>query len=136
VTARLQAMYESLRELGARQSFDFFILSDTTRPDIWIAEEAAFLNLRASTHDHERIFYRHRPRNEGRKAGNIADWVKRFGGAYEYMIVLDADSLMNGETLVRLVDAVERRPQVGLIQTLPVIVNGSTPFARLQQFAN
>ncbi len=136
VTARLQAMHESLGEVGASESFDFFVLSDTTRPDVWIAEEAAFLKLRAGTGDHRRIFYRHRPRNTGRKAGNIADWVKRFGGAYEYMIVLDADSLMSGGALLRLVDAMERRPQVGLIQTLPVIVNGSTPFARLQQFAN
>lgn len=136
VTARLQAMHESLRDAGASESFHFFVLSDTTRPDVWIAEEAAFLRLRADTRDHERIFYRHRPRNVGRKAGNIADWVKRFGGAYEYMIVLDADSLMSGDTLVRLVDAMESRPQVGLIQTLPVVVNGSTVFARLQQFAN
>ncbi|MFP5404772.1 MAG: glucans biosynthesis glucosyltransferase MdoH [Gammaproteobacteria bacterium] len=136
VMARLQAMHESLSDLQALANFDFFVLSDTTRPDVWIAEEAAFLEVRAVTGDHGRIFYRHRPRNEGRKAGNIADWVKRFGGRYAHMVVLDADSLMSGETLVRLSAAMEHRPHVGLIQTLPVIVNGSTVFARLQQFAN
>jgi membrane glycosyltransferase len=136
VMARLQAMHESLSGLGALANFDFFVLSDTTRPDIWIAEEAAFLEVREHTGGHERIFYRHRYRNEGRKAGNIADWVKRFGARYEHMVVLDADSLMSGETLVRLAGAMEHRPQVGLIQTLPVIVNGSTVFARMQQFAN
>ena len=84
---------------------------------------------------HARLFYRHRRRNEGRKAGNVADWVKRFGARYECMVVLDADSLMSGATLARLAAAMDARPRAGLIQTLPVIVNGSTLFARLQQFA-
>jgi membrane glycosyltransferase len=136
VIARLQAMYESVADSGQLDRFDFFLLSDTTSPDVWIAEEAAFLQLRERTDGHARIFYRHRRRNEGRKAGNIADWVKRFGGGYEYMVVLDADSLMSGDTLVRLAGAMQRYPHVGLIQTLPVIVNGTTLFARLQQFAN
>jgi membrane glycosyltransferase len=136
VVARLQAMYESLADSRALETFDFFILSDTTQPDIWIAEEAALLLVREKTGGHARLFYRHRRRNKGRKAGNVGDWVKRFGARYEHMVVLDADSLMSGETLVRLVAAMERHPHIGLIQTLPVIVNGSTVFARLQQFAN
>jgi membrane glycosyltransferase len=59
----------------------------------------------------------------------------RFGGAYAHMIVLDADSLMEGGTIVRLAAAMERHPRVGLIQTLPQLLNGNTLFARLQQFA-
>jgi membrane glycosyltransferase len=129
-------MHESLAETGELSSFDFFVLSDTTDPDIWITEEAAFLNVREALSAHQQLFYRHRRRNEGRKAGNIGDWVKRFGGGYDYMVVLDADSLMTGDTLVRLARLMEQDKQVGLIQTLPVIVNGSTLFARLQQFAN
>ena len=82
-----------------------------------------------------RIYYRHRPKNHEKKAGNIAEWLQRFGGHYEQMIVLDADSLMTGDTLVRLVAAMERNPGVGLIQTFPVMVNATTPFARVQQFA-
>src|SRR5690606_28111819 len=102
---------------------------------IWVAEEAAFLTLRDRTDGHDRIFYRRRAKNTERKAGNIADWVRRFGAAYETMIILDADSVMSADTLVRMSAAIERNPDVGLIQTLPVIVNGSTLFARLQQFA-
>jgi membrane glycosyltransferase len=60
--------------------------------------------------------------------------VGRFGGAYEYMVVLDADSTMAGETLLRLVDAMERKPGVGLIQTAPTITGASTLFARMSQF--
>ena len=44
----------------------------------------------------ERIYYRRRLRNLKRKTGNIEDFVTRWGGAYGYMIVLDADSLMSG----------------------------------------
>src|SRR3546814_9902589 len=42
---------------------------------------------------------------------------------------------MTGDTIVRLAGAMEGHDDVALIQTLPVIVNGSTLFARMQQFA-
>jgi len=136
VAAGLQAMHESLEATGRLAHFDFFILSDTTDPDVWIAEESAWLSLCERTNGQGRIFYRHRPKNIERKAGNIADWVRRFGGAYPQMLILDADSVMEGATIVRLAAAMERHPDVGLIQTLPFIVNGRTLFARLQQFAS
>jgi membrane glycosyltransferase len=135
VTAGLQAIDESLCTLDATAAFDIFILSDTVEPEVWIAEEAAFLALRQRTGGHDRIFYRRRAQNVARKAGNIADWVTRFGGAYPHFLILDADSVMTGELLVRLVAAMECHPDVGLIQTLPVITGGTTLFARLQQFA-
>ena len=137
VMAGLQAIIESLASLGAADAFDVFILSDTTDPDIWIAEEAAFLALRDRLGGDaaSRLFYRRRPLNFERKSGNIAEWVRRFGAAYPQMLVLDADSVMAGESIIRLVAAMERHADVGLIQTLPVIVNGSTLFARTQQFA-
>src|SRR5262249_3693767 len=97
--------------------------------------ELQFLRLRERIGDHPRIFYRHRANNEGRKAGNIGEWVRHFGGAYEQMIVLDADSLMPSDTMVRLVAAMERHPNVGIIQTRPTIVGARTLFARMQQFA-
>ena len=97
IMAGLQAIWESLREPVRRDAFDMFILSDTTDPDIWIAEEAGFLALRERTGGYRRIFYRRRPKNTARKSGNIADWVPRFGGAYPQFLILDADSLMTGE---------------------------------------
>jgi membrane glycosyltransferase len=135
VMAGVCAMYGSLAAIGRLDDFDVFILSDTTNPDIWVEEEAAFLALRAATGGEGRIFYRRRPVNTERKAGNVAEWVRRFGGAYPQMVTLDADSLMAGETMVRVVAAMERHPGVALIQTLPEIVNGTTLFARMQQFA-
>jgi membrane glycosyltransferase len=133
VMAGLQAIDDETR--ASRGLFDIFILSDTTRPEVWIEEEKAFLDLRARTGGADRIFYRHRAKNTARKAGNIAEWVMRFGAAYPQFLILDADSVMRGDTLVALVCAMEAHPDVGLIQTLPIITGGTTFFARMQQFA-
>lgn len=132
--ARFRAMCESVAATGRDAQFDWFLLSDTTDPDIWAREEVAFIALRRTCGGH-RLFYRHRSDNAARKSGNIAEWVRRFGAAYDHMIVLDADSLMSGDTIVRLVHAMEGNPVVALIQTQPVIVNASSLFSRLQQFA-
>jgi membrane glycosyltransferase len=132
--ARLQAIHESVQATGHGGHFDFYVISDTTDPEIWVEEEAEFLRLRERT-GAGRIFYRHRTKNTARKAGNVAEWISRFGGNYDFMLVLDADSLIVGDTVVRLAGAMERHPGTGLIQTLPVLVNGNTLFARIQQFS-
>jgi membrane glycosyltransferase len=136
VFARLQAICESVDAASPGAPFDFFLLSDTTDPAIRADEYALFRRLKWRLGAPLHVFYRHRPANVGRKAGNIADWVRRFGGAYDHMVVLDADSLMEGETLVRLAAAMEREPDIGLIQTAPAIVNRHTLFARAEQFAS
>jgi membrane glycosyltransferase len=132
--AGLQAIYESVAATGQLAQFDFYVLSDTRRDDIGAAEEQAFEALRDAVQGHDRLFYRRRGDNSGRKAGNIADWVRRFGGGYPQMLILDADSLMTGDTIVRLVAGMELNPDVGLIQTLPAVIGGRTLFARMQQF--
>jgi membrane glycosyltransferase len=134
VLARLRAIYESVEDTGNGAHFDWFILSDTTDPAIWIAEEMCFLQLRQEVGGAP-IFYRHRPENTARKSGNIEEWVRRFGADYECMLILDADSLMTGDTIVRLAAVMDAHPRVALIQTLPIIVNARTLFARCQQFA-
>lgn len=128
----------TLKELeagGLGEAFDIFILSDTTDPDIWVHEEAAFKAARARSGNGPRLYYRRRPANTGKKAGNIADWCRRWGPAYEYMIVLDADSLMTGESLSKLAHIMDREPDMGLVQTVPVTMGRNTLFARMQQFA-
>lgn len=135
IFAGLQAIYESLDASGALEHFEFFILSDTTEPEVWLEEEMGFWELRRRTGGEERIFYRHRPKNFRRKAGNIADFCERWGARYDHMVVLDADSLMTAEALVQLTAAMEANPEAGLIQTLPLVVNRNTLFARAQQFA-
>ncbi|MBI4724695.1 MAG: glucans biosynthesis glucosyltransferase MdoH, partial [Rhodomicrobium sp.] len=82
-----------------------------------------------------RIFYRRRSANTGKKAGNVADWCRRWGANYEYMLVLDADSLMTGESVTKLALIIEKNPDFGLVQTVPISIGRNTLFARLQQFA-
>jgi membrane glycosyltransferase len=133
VSRRLAAMTESIDRAGGADRFDFFILSDSHERN-HTAEYLAFRRLRDASH--ARVYYRRRPRNTARKPGNIAEWVRRFGGAYEYMLVLDADSLMTGAAMLRLASAIEARPAIGLLQTVPQLINGQTMFARWHQFAS
>ena len=124
-----------IAKLGKQEHFDLFILSDTTDPDIWVHEEAAFQAVREHEELGSRIFYRRRSSNTGKKAGNVADWCRRWGANYEYMLVLDADSLMTGEAVVKLAQIIEKNPDFGLVQTVPISIGRNTLFARLQQFA-
>ncbi|MCO6160312.1 glucans biosynthesis glucosyltransferase MdoH [Asaia lannensis] len=135
VLVGLRAIHDSLVATGRIDAFDFFMLSDTTDPDVWVREERAYLAFVEAVNGQGRIFYRRRPKNIDRKSGNLEEWVKRFGGAYQQMLTLDADSVMDGGLIVRTVSAMERHKNVALIQTLPVIIGGKTLFARMQQFA-
>lgn len=140
VFANLQAMAEALHAAGVsadRDSpFDLFVLSDTTDPAIWLAEEAAWFELRRRLQGKATVYYRRRNLNHARKAGNIADFCTRWGAHYDFMVVLDADSLMEAETLVTLARTMEANPRTGLIQVPPVLINRLSLFARLQQFAS
>ncbi|MEX2408779.1 MAG: glucans biosynthesis glucosyltransferase MdoH, partial [Rhodovibrionaceae bacterium] len=113
----------------------FFVLSDSSDPRCWLEEERIWLDTRDRLGARGRLFYRRRETNAGRKPGNIADFCRRWGGAYDYMVVLDADSLMAGATLMELVRRMEAEPRAGLIQTWPRPVHGATLFARVQQYA-
>jgi membrane glycosyltransferase len=135
VFAGLKATYEDMEATGKLALFDFYILSDTTNPEIWIREEMAFADLRKSVRDPERIFYRNRRENLERKTGNIADFCATWGGYYRYMIVFDADSVMAGSSLIHLVRMMESNPEAGIIQAPPLPVNRRTFFGRLRQFA-
>jgi membrane glycosyltransferase len=135
VSAGLDVIWSSLARLPEQAAFDLFILSDTRKLEIAAAEEAAWRDLTARHHARGRIFYRRRAENISRKAGNIADFVRAWGGAYDYAIVLDADSIMSGKMLVDLARLMDAHPQAGIIQALPLPAGRETLFARLIQFA-
>jgi membrane glycosyltransferase len=135
VFATMQAIYEDVQKTGLGAAFDWFLLSDTTDPNIFVAEEKAYIAMRQRLDPSARVFYRHRPKNTARKAGNISDFVTSWGGSYPHMVVLDADSIMTGIAIVTLAAAMEQDPDAGIIQTLPLIINRNTLFARVQQFA-
>src|SRR5271165_1608788 len=76
VFGAMQAILEDVERTGLGAAFDFFLLSDTTDANVWIAEERAFLAMRQRL-PKARIYYRRRRKNSSRKAGNIADFVTR-----------------------------------------------------------
>ena len=115
--------------------FEIFLLSDTTDPGTLVRETAAAVELRRRLAGRMDVFYRHRWANIGRKAGNVREFVERWGGRYEAMLVLDADSLMDAPTVLGLVAELDAHPDVALVQSVPRLAGGATPFARLQQFA-
>ncbi|MFW5904965.1 MAG: glucans biosynthesis glucosyltransferase MdoH, partial [bacterium] len=81
------------------------------------------------------VVYRRRRDNIDQKAGNVADFCVRWGEDYDYMVVLDADSLMTGSALTTLVRLMDENPEAGLIQTVPIPARQETLFGRLVQFA-
>jgi membrane glycosyltransferase len=135
VCARIEAIYRSIEATGNLDSFDFFILSDTRDLDLWVMEETSWTNLCRSLDGFGRIYYRRRKTNENRKAGNIGDFVRTWGGGYESMLVLDADSLMDGADIVKMTRVMEAYPRLGILQTAPKLIRGNSVFTRLQQFA-
>lgn len=136
VFAGIRAIARSLEKTGESGHFDFFILSDTREVDIWVREEYEWYRLCSETGGNGRFFYRNRKNNTARKSGNIADFVQRWGADYRYMIVLDADSTMGGDTLVKMVRLMEANPDTALIQAPPLPVNRETLFSRILQFAS
>jgi membrane glycosyltransferase len=135
VFAGLRATYTSLARTGALERFDFFVLSDTGDPDVRTAEAQAWLELCRDAGAFGRVFYRWRRHRIKRKSGNLADFCRRWGSRYRYMVVLDADSVMSGECLTSLVRLMEANPGTGIIQTAPRAARRVTPFGRMQQFA-
>lgn len=135
VCARIEAIYRSIEATGNLESFDFFILSDTRDLDLWVMEETSWTNLCRRLDGFGRIYYRRRKTNENRKAGNIGDFVRTWGGGYEAMLVLDADSLMDGADIVNMTRIMEAYPRLGILQTPPKLIRGNSVFTRLQQFA-
>ncbi len=135
VAASIGAIARGLAAV-APDRFAVFVLSDTNRPDAWVEEEVVYSGLVRESDPRCPVYYRHRRRNTERKAGNIADWVMRWGGGYEAMAVLDADSVMAPETLVEMARRIESDPGLGLLQTAPAVWRAESLYGRMQQFAN
>jgi membrane glycosyltransferase len=141
VFAGLRATCESVASTGHAQSFDVFVLSDSYNPGTAAAERAAWEDLRAAlatspNQPQVEVYYRLRKRRTHRKAGNVADFCRRWGKDYRYMVVLDADSVMSGDCLTSMVKLMEANPTAGIIQTATQAIGHVTLHARAQQFAS
>ncbi|VTU15885.1 glucans biosynthesis glucosyltransferase MdoH [Variovorax sp. RA8] len=141
VFAGLRATCESVAATGHARQFDVFVLSDSYTPEVAAAERAAWEDLRAALADSPNqpqveVYYRLRKRRTHRKAGNVADFCRRWGKDYRYMVVLDADSVMSGDCLTSMVKLMEANPTAGIIQTATQAIGHVTLHARAQQFAS
>ena len=131
--ARIAAMYRSVRQAGV--AADIAVLSDTRDAVAAMRERLVFARLLADTGGEGHVFYRQRSDNHGRKAGNIKDFIRSSGGAYELAVILDADSLVEGATIRTLIARMQANPRLGLLQTLPRIVGARSFFGRAMQFS-
>jgi len=136
VAAGLESTWSSLLREEDQAAFDLFVLSDTTDPVIAEAEEAMFRRLVLRYAAEGRLHYRRRTDRSGHKTGNIAEFVRRWGTRYDFMIVLDADSIMTGNALVTLARLMEAHPQLGILQSLPLPAGHETLFGRILQFGS
>lgn len=134
VLRRVEAMLRSLEAAGLGHAFDFHILSDSSRPDVAAAEEAAFAALKERWPEPGRLAYRRRRENAGYKAGNLREFVDRAAGRYDFAIVLDADSLMAGAAMARLVRVMQADPRLGIVQHLTAGLPSGSAFARISQW--
>ena len=131
VFAAMEVMAQAIAAAGM-QNIDLFVLSDTHDPAIAAEEMRAFTALRARA---SALHYRRRTSNAGRKVGNLLEFCATRGDNYDYMVVLDADSLMGAGTISTLIGLMDANPRVGMVQTVPYPVGRETLFARVQQFS-
>ena len=132
--ARLSIVRQSLDATGYGHRFDYFVLSDTSDMSVAAAEERLFDEWQASFAEPARAVYRRRERNDGYKAGNLRDFVANWGGKYDLMLPLDADSLMSGPEILRFVRIMQAHPKIGILQSLVVGTPSPSAFARVFQF--
>ena len=136
IAGNIRDLVRDIHARGATAQFAFFVLSDSQTEDDRVREREIFSRLASDIGDQVTLVYRNRSRNIGKKAENIADWVRTHGGGYDFFIVFDADSVISVETLMRLVATIEAHPDTALVQTVPRLFKGETVFSHLQQFAN
>ncbi len=131
---RLRVIRDSLERTGHAGRFDFYVLSDTDITDVANAEERLFADWQGEFPDASRTVYRRRASNDGFKAGNVRDFLDRWGDGYDVMLPLDADSLMSGAEIVKLVRIMQAHPRLGILQSLVTGAPSASAFARVFQF--
>jgi len=134
VGRNLDLMIDGLVRSGVGERFEVFVLSDSDWPEVIAAETARVTELTERWHGLLRVSYRRRADNLGFKAGNIRDFCERWGAGFDFVLVLDADSLMAPETILRMVRSMQASPSLGILQTLVVGLPSASAFARPFQF--
>jgi membrane glycosyltransferase len=134
VARLLEPMLRGLEAAGVAEHFRVYVLSDTNMPDMAAAEQSRFTDMANAWRGRVRLVYRRRNGNSGYKAGNIRDFCERWGHEHELAVMLDADSAMTVDLLLRLVRMMQIEPHIGILQSLVIGMPSASPFARMFQF--
>jgi membrane glycosyltransferase len=134
VARLLEPMLEGLSARGVGERFHVYVLSDTSEPAIAAAEDASFAALAAAWRGRLALTYRRREQNTGFKAGNIGDFCARWGKDHDFAVMLDADSVMSVDLVLKLVRMMQIDPRLGILQSLVVGMPSASAFARIFQF--
>lgn len=134
IRRNLDSMLEGLLASGESGWFHLYMLSDSNDPSIYAAEEETAAALSERFGARLQVTYRRREQSTGFKAGNIRDFCDRWGARHPFAIVLDADSLMTPQAMLRLVRIMQVHPEIGILQTLVTGLPSVSPFARIFQF--
>lgn len=136
VAETITNLLDDLERNGVLGNFAIFVLSDSQNEASRKIEKKIFGALTREVASRLPVTYRNRERNVGKKAGNISEWVTRWGHDFDHFIVFDADSRMSTGTLTRLVATMQQQADTALIQTVPALVGSQTTFGRLQEFSS
>ena len=131
---RLKIVQASLDATGAGRCFAYFVLSDSSDPEIVAREATGVANWQEDDADPARITYRRRADHTGYKAGNVMEFCEHQGADFDLMVALDADSLMSGAAILDLVRIMQADPGIGIVQGLVVGLPATSVFARMFQF--
>ncbi len=134
VLRHLTPLMEGIAARGAGQHFHVYILSDTSDPAIAVAEDRQFAELATAWRDKLPVTYRRRAQNTGFKAGNVRDFCERWGANHDFALMLDADSVMTADAVLRLVRVMQIDPRIGILQSLVIGMPSASAFARIFQF--
>jgi membrane glycosyltransferase len=134
VVRMLEPMMEGLAARGVGERFHVYVLSDTSEADIAAAEDARFAALAAAWRGQVALTYRRRAQNIGFKAGNVRDFCERWGKDHDFAIMLDADSVMTVDLVLKLVRIMQIDPRLGIVQSLVIGMPSASAFARIFQF--
>ena len=135
ILARARTLLLDLSRHPSGHHYCLYILSDTRAPGLDEAERRAVALLMAGFPGGV-VHYSQREENNRYKVGTIEDWVTRWGGHHDAMLVLDADSVMSADAVSLLSDTMAAEPRLGLVQSIPRLIGAQSIFAREQAFAN
>jgi membrane glycosyltransferase len=120
---------------AAPHAFSLHVLSDSRHAQSVQRERATFHALK-NRYPHLLTTYAHREANTDYKSGNIRAWIMSSGHAHDAMLVLDADSVMEAQSIIAMANALASDHACALVQSIPRVLPGRTIWQSMQSFAS